>query len=426
MPTVEPGIRGHPLPARHPEVTLGPVCLDGWRRKNLVGLPGGDRVLTMGDLEFGVLRMLDGQVTPEEVCAQASSESRPLTPDRLGRLLGVFAQRGLLDLPAAPDPAAQSPAVPPPAAAPSRGAPGLMRLLRAEWKLTDVEEWLRPGLPVARVILSRWAALGFVPLVLLALVPAALDPGPVLTEARTAFTSWSSGIAVVLALLLSLAIHEWGHAIACLHWGGRVRAFGLRWRIPFLSVYCDAPGYRLLPRLGHRLGTCFAGVWTSLLLLVPVAAAWYLTELPAPWHAALAAILVGLVASCVVNLVPLFSSDGYQLLSQALGVRNLTHHSTQILLAILSRSGRAEVRAALVPRWLKVLYVAYGFFSLLVILGVCVLMLSLVTWLTAEQFGTGLAWGVGILLALVMLGGLGTAGRRHWGGTDPAVPTRAS
>lgn len=438
MPAADPVTQGQPLPPRHPEVTLGPVCRDGWHRKNLVGLPGGDRVLTLGDMEFGVLRALDGRRTLHEVCAQAtaSSTSRPLTPDRLGRLLAVFAQRGLLDLSALPAPSAArsaAGAAGPPLTAPSGTGPGpgvggpapaasaaparpravpLAPLLRSQWELSDVERRLRPGLPIARVIFARWAAVLLVPVVLLALAQVTGNAAYLLSQSRTAFTSWASGISVVLVLTISLAVHEWGHAIACLHWRGRVRAIGVRWRLPFLSAYAEVPGYRLLPTLGQRLGTCFAGVWTSLLLLVPAAAVWRWVDLPPTLETVVAATQVGLVASSIVNLVPLFGSDGYQLLSQVLGVRNLGQHSTRTLLLTATRQGRAEIRAAAVPTWLKGAYLVYGLASLLAVVVTCVLIVSLAAWFTEQRLGTTVAWGVGALLVMVMVVGMSTAGRR--------------
>jgi putative peptide zinc metalloprotease protein len=430
-------LAGAVLPARHPEVVLGPRCVTGWRRQHLVGLPGGDRVLTLGELEFRVLSLLDGTTTVGRVADEVSATTgAPLTPERLGRLVAVFAARGLLDppTPAAP-PGGGAPAVPPGGSTPAGAVAGAgagavatapagrvprprRTLLRAAWETVHAARLLGPLLSVARALLSRGGALVSVPLVLLALVQLVTRAPEIVSEARAAVASPPVAVVWVLALALSLAIHEAGHALACLRWGGRVRAVGLRWRLPLLVAYADVPGYQLLPRLGQRLSACFAGVWTSLLLLVPVAAAWRLLDGTGP-AGVLAAVQLGLVVSSVVNLVPVAGSDGYRMLEQAVGVRNLSRTSTDVLLACATPAGRADLRRqrpALVG-----LYVGYGLFCLLAVLVTGALVLSATTWAAHQVLGRPAALAVGGVVLAAMLAGTGIAVARTVR-TPPAAP----
>lgn len=424
MTAADAALAGAVLPARHPEVVLGPRCVTGWRRQHLVGLPGGDRVLTLGELEFLVLSLLDGTTTAGRVAAEVSATTgAPLTPERLGRLVAVFAVRGLLDLPI--------PTVPPGGSTPAvTGAGAVARapagrvplprrtLVRAAWESVHAARLLGPLLPVARALLSRGGALVTVPLVLLALVQLATRAPEIVSEARAAVSSPPAAVVWVLALALSLAIHEAGHALACLRWGGRVRAVGVRWRLPLLVAYADVPGYQLLPRLGQRLSTCFAGVWTSLLLLVPVAAAWRLLDGTGP-AGVLAAVQLGLVVSSVVNLVPVAGSDGYRMLEQAVGVRNLARTSTDVLLACATPAGRADLRRQRPA--LVALYVGYGLFCLLAVLVTGALVVSATTWAAHQVLGRPAALAVGLVVLAAMLAGTGIAVARTVR-TPPAAP----
>lgn len=425
--SADPGLAGAVLPARHPEVVLGPACVNGWRRQHLVGLPGGERVLTLGGLEHQVLALLDGTATVGQVVDEVARRGAgTLTPDRLGRLVAVFAARGLLDLPSGGAAGAGTGAVAG-AGASGRGPAGTeaaggarprRTLLRATWETEHAASLLRPALPLARALLSPVGALVTVPLVLLALLQLAVDPLAVVAEARAAVAVPAAAVAWVAALALSLAVHEAGHALACLRWGGRVRAVGLRWRLPLLVAYADVPGYQLLPRLGQRLGTCFAGVWTSLLLLVPLGLAWRLLDGAGP-AGVLAAVQLGLVVSAVVNLVPLAGSDGYRMLGQVLGVRNLAQTSTRVLLDCRTSAGRAALRTH--PRPLRAAYLGYGLFSVVAVVVAAALVLSAATWSTDQLLGRPAAVAVGVVLLVVMTAGTGLAVRRATRGADPAA-----
>jgi putative peptide zinc metalloprotease protein len=291
-------------------------------------------------------------------------------------------------------------------------------LVRAAWESVHAARLLGPLLPVARALLSRGGALVTVPLVLLALVQLVTRAPEIVSEARAAVSSPPAAVVWVLALALSLAIHEAGHALACLRWGGRVRAVGVRWRLPLLVAYADVPGYQLLPRLGQRLSTCFAGVWTSLLLLVPVAAAWRLLDGTGP-AGVLAAVQLGLVVSSVVNLVPVAGSDGYRMLEQAVGVRNLARTSTDVLLACANPAGRADLRRQRPA--LVALYVGYGLFCLLAVLVTGALVVSATTWAAHQVLGRPAALAVGLVVLAAMLAGTGIAVARTVR-TPPAAP----
>ncbi len=415
----DPGLR---LPVRHPDVALGPVCVSGWRRQHLVGLPGGDRVLLLGDLEYGVLRRLDGTSTVEQICTDAGGPVGPMPPARLGRLLAVFARRGLLSIPdqpggaghpAGPDGTTDADRPVPSPSSPSRPSPARPSpsRLHRRWETTRVDRWLRPLVPGARRLASGAGAAICGLMVVLALIQFVHQAPIVLPQARAAMSSWVSAPVVVAALLASLAIHEMGHALGCLAFGGRVRAIGVLWRFPLVTAYADVPGYQLLPHRRQRIAVCFAGVWTSLLLLVPVAVAWWLVPGPAVAIEVLAAVQVGLIGSSAFNLVPLFGSDGYRMLAQWLSIRNLGLTSTEVLVKALRPNGRAELRAAGSPRLLAI-YLGYAVFCALSVLATAALVTGLVTWAAARWAGPLAGAGAAMVTILVMIGGALLAARR--------------
>jgi putative peptide zinc metalloprotease protein len=133
---------------------------------------------------------------------------------------------------------------------------------------------------------------------------------------------------------LSLFAHEFGHASACLRFGGRPGKIGLTVYIVLPALYSDVGSAWKLTRPQRVVvdlgGTYFHAVVGALYVLLYVATRWE------PFAFATALIIV----TAVFNLNPIFKFDGYWIVADALGVTNLSKQPARILRFIRDRLAR--------------------------------------------------------------------------------------
>ncbi|MER5885339.1 PqqD family peptide modification chaperone [Streptomyces sp. NPDC001941] len=151
------------------------------------------------------------------------------------------------------------------------------------------------------------------------------------------------GWALLLLFLVQTPVHELSHAVACRHYGVRIREMGvglLFYVVP--AAYVDrTDAYRLSARR-PRVVIALAGVAVDLLW----AGGYALLATRADGQLAQAASLVLLlqVVLLIGNLNPLLPTDGYQALEAGLGVVNLRARAFTAL--------RCTVRRGPRPSWL--------------------------------------------------------------------------
>lgn len=127
-----------------------------------------------------------------------------------------------------------------------------------------------------------------------------------------------------LLLLLAGVVHEFGHAIACKRYGADPKEIGftLYWFFP--ALYSDVSGAWQLTRW-QRLVVDFGGVYLQLVVGACYLCGYYLLG----WEPLLdAALLVFYVAVFALN--PIFKFDGYWVLSDLLGVTNLSRQPRRL------------------------------------------------------------------------------------------------
>jgi putative peptide zinc metalloprotease protein len=146
----------------------------------------------------------------------------------------------------------------------------------------------------------------------------------------------STVIAAYLIYLLALFSHELGHAAACVRYGVSAGEIGFAIYLIFPAVYCDVTRSWLLPRR-RRVVVDIAGIW-----LETGVGAMYLL-IGTVLHMAvfvLAAFMV--LGNLLIALNPLGRFDSYWLLSDALGISDLSSQRTQMLRRVFGGRGRAS------------------------------------------------------------------------------------
>lgn len=369
------------------DVRVGAPVWVGYARRRLAGRLSRDLILALGEREAVVVALHLDPAHPTEDDRRRAFAARFGEPATDAWWMGatrMLATAGLL-------------------AEPAPVAPARRRTwLSADFPLRH-RQWILTASQAVSAVMLRAGVLALaIPLAAAAVVLPLFDLGAVAGEARATLASpWV--VLVALAALAMLAVHELAHAGACLHWGGVVRGTGLRWRLPFLSAYCDAGGVRFFPHRGQRVGTALAGVYSTALLLIPVTLAWLVAGGTGADHlrAVLSAVWAFGALSVGLNLLPVFGLDGYQALSYAVGVSGLSRSSAIAMRDLLSDDGRA--RLATLPAGIRVAYIAYGVWSLLFALVALAAMIGLVSFGFSLLVGPSAVWVVTAVAVVVVV-----------------------
>lgn len=396
-------------PRLRPDIVLGPGLVKGPAVAHTIKDQRTGRYLQVGEREFFVISRLDGETSLAQIgAAYAERFGRSIGEAGWGAILGKLGARHLL----------------------VGTAPGYVlaeleletrmqvrrerTLLKARLPLLDPDRFLTVLRPRLAFLFSGW----FVVPALLAVL--AVEVG-VLTrldvlwdQSRRLDDSTYAVVVTAVVYWLSVALHEIAHGLACKHYGGSAHEIGLLWRFPLLAPYCNSNDVVLFADRRHRAYVAFAGVFTTLVLLVPVALLWLLVPEDSSTGSATAALLLIGSAAGVLNLVPVFQLDGYFILNHLLNMQLLRKESYRyLLLRSLALTGRAP--AVPYPARSARVYAAYGTVSLLTGAAAAV---AAVWWLASvlrPAFGAGPGWAVavGIALAVAAAAAVGTRQRRR-------------
>ena len=164
------------------------------------------------------------------------------------------------------------------------------------------------------------------------------------------------------ALVLVLAsgfMHELGHTTASTRYGAPGGQIGFGLYIVYPVFYSDVSAAWTLPRR-KRVVVDVGGVYFQLL----VVACYLLLFRFTGWETARLAAL-GALGMVTFALVPIFKFDGYWLLSDGLGVPNLSAQVGRAFRQVRDRVLRRRVDRLPWPGWVSCVVMVYGAFSML-------------------------------------------------------------
>ena len=172
---------------------------------------------------------------------------------------------------------------------------------------------------------------------------------------------------VVLYILgmFVVAVHEYAHAHACKHCGGRVPAMGFALIFLTPAFYTDTTEGAVMGTRSQRLVISFAGIWSELMLCSIATPIWWLSEPGTVIHegAYFMMMLTGIV-SLIVNWNPLIKLDGYHMLCEIIGIAELKEDSTAFLSAWVKRHiWRLPVEVPYVPKRRRPGFAIYALLS---------------------------------------------------------------
>ncbi|HEY7817768.1 MAG TPA: efflux RND transporter periplasmic adaptor subunit, partial [Vicinamibacteria bacterium] len=208
-----------------------------------------------------------------------------------------------------------------------------------QWKLPlanpdAVVDWLYPKF-------RRCFSPAFVVLMCLALIVAGavfVLNGDELALGLGSVVSLEGLLFVLVTITLVTVLHELAHALTCRHFGGRVTDMGFLLLYFLPCFYCNVGDTYLFREKRQRLWVFFSGGFFELFVWALAVLGW---RVVAPGTLASRALLVVAAVSCVrslFNFNPLIQMDGYFMLSEHLGIKNLRRQALSGLGRLLRRA----------------------------------------------------------------------------------------
>ncbi|NJM95342.1 MAG: M50 family metallopeptidase [Acaryochloridaceae cyanobacterium CSU_5_19] len=137
----------------------------------------------------------------------------------------------------------------------------------------------------------------------------------------------------ILFFMISLLMHELGHASACVRYGGRPSEIGFTVYLLWPAFYSDVSDAWRLKRW-QRVVVDLGGVFFQL----AVAAVYVFLYQQTGWQAYQIALAL-IIGSCLMTLNPVFKFDGYWVFADAFGITNLSQQPSRIIAYYLQRCG---------------------------------------------------------------------------------------
>ena len=315
------------LPARRLDLVIKHLG-DG---RYVVKDPRSQAYYELGAEESFLLGQLDGRRGAAE--ARSAFEERfttPLAAEDLDDFLQMVEQQGLLDIPAA----TTSIPYPRPAVA-QRGASdrtshsSVLYWRKALFDPDRLLTWLAPRLAFC------WTAPAFaVSLLCIITATGILWANRVeVADGLGSLLRWETAVVVWLTVVIVTTLHEFAHGLTCKHFGGEVHEMGVLLILFMPCLYCNVSDAWLMPERSRRLWITFAGAYFELFLWSLSALVWRVT-LPGTHLNFLAFVVLGTCGvQTLFNFNPLLKLDGYYLLSDWWGIRNLQQRSAAYLTA---------------------------------------------------------------------------------------------
>jgi putative peptide zinc metalloprotease protein len=136
---------------------------------------------------------------------------------------------------------------------------------------------------------------------------------------------------LALAVAIAKILHELGHALTCVHFGGECHEMGVLLLVFTPCLYCDVSDVWLMPGKWRRIAVSAAGIFVEIVLASVCLLLWWYSE-PGRFNT----LMLNMVIACSVSTLflngnPLLRYDGYYVLSDWLEVPNLSQQARTLV-----------------------------------------------------------------------------------------------
>ncbi len=134
-------------------------------------------------------------------------------------------------------------------------------------------------------------------------------------------------IGLAMAFIIMKGLHEFGHGLACKHFGGECNEMGLMFLAFAPCLYCDVSDSWMIESKWKRAFVAAAGVWIELLIATGCLWVWWLSHPGLVHSIAFNTFVLGTVSTILFNGNPLLRLDSYFVLSDLCDTPNLWRES---------------------------------------------------------------------------------------------------
>jgi len=132
-------------------------------------------------------------------------------------------------------------------------------------------------------------------------------------------------------------LHEFGHGLACRHFGGETHELGAMLLVFTPCLYCDVTDSWRFPSKWRRAAVGAAGIFVELNLAAAATFVWWFSQPGLLNQLCLNVMTVASVGTVLFNGNPLMRYDGYYILSDLSETPNLAERSSAVLRRLFSR-----------------------------------------------------------------------------------------
>jgi putative peptide zinc metalloprotease protein len=193
-------------------------------------------------------------------------------------------------------------------------------LLRMSRKLAFLWTWKAVAVLLGMMAVSGWLL--------------ARDTGSLAARMPNIF-GWENLFIIWIVMILVKIVHEFGHGLACKHFGGEVHEMGAMFILFSPFLFCNATDSWVFTDKWKRIIVNFGGIYLELFLAAVAAALWVLTPPGLFNQVCFNVALVCSVMTVFFNVNPLMKFDGYYALSDWAEVPNLKERADR---AIVTRA----------------------------------------------------------------------------------------
>jgi putative peptide zinc metalloprotease protein len=142
---------------------------------------------------------------------------------------------------------------------------------------------------------------------------------------------------LAIALGFTKVLHEFGHGLACKHYGGECHEMGVMLLVFTPCLYCDVSDSWMLPNKWKRAAIGAAGMYVEVILAALATYLWWWSHPGVFNQLCLDVMFVSSVSTILFNANPLLRYDGYYILSDLIEIPNLRQKASSILGRLASR-----------------------------------------------------------------------------------------
>jgi putative peptide zinc metalloprotease protein len=177
--------------------------------------------------------------------------------------------------------------------------------------------------------------------------------------------SWVDILILYILVFAITIVHEFAHAYASKHFGGRVTAMGFCLIYLMPAFYTDTTEAEVTATTYQRLIVTIAGVWSELIICAIATFIWWGTAPDTPVHnGAYFMMMMTGIMSVLLNWNPLMKLDGYYMLADLTGIADIKENSTAYVSAwVKKKIWRLPVEVPYVPPKRRLWFAVYALLS---------------------------------------------------------------